>query len=71
MKVNLKAARINVNLGQKEAASALGIAPETLANWERGKSFPNVPQITKIEELYHVKYDDIIFLPENFGLSEQ
>lgn len=64
MKVNLKAARINANLSQTDAASALGVAPETLANWEKGKSFPNVPQISRIEEIYRVKYDDIIFLPE-------
>lgn len=70
MKVNLKAARVNANLAQKEAASIIGVTPETLASWEMGKTFPTVPQITKIEEIYHVKYDDIIFLPENFGLTE-
>jgi Predicted transcriptional regulators len=65
MKVSLKAARINANLGQKEAAAAIGVATETLSNWENGKSFPNVPQISRLEELYRVKYDDIIFLPQN------
>jgi DNA-binding XRE family transcriptional regulator len=63
MRVSLKAARINANLGQKEAASEIGVSPETLANWEKGKSYPNVPQITRIEEVYGLKYDDIIFLP--------
>jgi hypothetical protein len=42
-----------------------------LSSWERAKSFPNVPQITKIEELYSVKYSDINFLPSNVGLTEE
>lgn len=67
MKVSLKAARVNANLDQKTAARFIGVTPETLGNWEKGNSYPNVPQITKIEELYKVKYDDIIFLPENIG----
>lgn len=65
MAMTLKAARINMNLGQEEAAKALGIAQETLSNWENGKTFPNVPQIKKIEDLYGLPYSDIIFLTQN------
>ena len=62
MKVTLKAARVNASLTQKEAADQLGISPDTLANYEKGKSFPDVPLIKKIEKLYHVVYNNIIFL---------
>lgn len=61
MAITLKAARINKNILQKDAADAFGITVDTLRNWETGKTFPNVPQIQKIEELYGVPYSDLIF----------
>ncbi len=61
--MTLKALRANKNLTQKEAAKALFVTPETLGSWEKGKSFPNVPQINNIEKLYGVSYADIKFLP--------
>lgn len=67
MAMTLKALRVNKGLDQKTAADYLGITPETLGKWEQGKTFPNVPQITKIEELYSVSYSDINFLPTNIG----
>lgn len=65
MEITLKAARINKQLQQKDAARALGVSVDTLSNWENGKTFPSVPQIKKIEEIYGVSYSDIIFCPEN------
>ena len=67
MGITLKAARINKNLTQKEAASLIGVTEDTLSNYERGKSFPDVPIIKKIEEVYGFPYCDIIFLPQNNG----
>ena len=71
MAMTLKALRINAGLDQKSAAARIGVTPETLGSWERGKSFPNVPQITKIEELYSVTYSDINFMPVNIGITEE
>lgn len=71
MALTLKALRINAGLDQKTAAERLNITPETLSNWERAKSFPTVPQITKIETLYGVSYNEINFLPTNIGLTEE
>lgn len=67
MGITLKAARINKNLTQKEAATLIGVTVDTLSNYERGKSFPDVPIISKIEEVYGFPYSDIIFLPQNDG----
>lgn len=61
--MTLKALRVNAGYTQVEAAKALSITPETLSNWERGKSFPTAPQIKEIEKLYSTKYADIQFLP--------
>lgn len=63
MKVTLKAARTNVGLTQQEAADKIGVTVDTMSNWERAKSFPNALQIRRIEEVYGVSYDNLIFYP--------
>ena len=65
MAITLKAARVNKNLTQKEAAKLIGISEPSLSNYESGKTFPSVPVIKRIEEVYGVTYADIIFLPDS------
>lgn len=67
MAITLKSARVNKGLTQVKAAELIGITVDTLSNYERGKSFPDVPIIKKIEEVYGVPYNDLIFLPTNNG----
>lgn len=69
--ISLRAARINANMSRAEAAEKLGVSVDTLHNWENGKTFPNVPQIVKIEQAYNVCYSDILFLPKDSGLTEK
>lgn len=64
MKLTLKAIRANANLTQEEAAKRIGVSERTWANYEVGKTFPDVPTIKAIEKVFNVKYDDIIFLPD-------
>lgn len=66
MPITLKAARMNKGYNQYDAAKLIGVSSDTLSNYERGKSFPDVPIIKKIEEVYGVKYDDINFLLQNY-----
>lgn len=61
-KFTLKTAREKAGLTQLEAANALGISVDTLSNYERGKTYPDVILIKKIEKLYQVEYNQIIFL---------
>lgn len=61
----LKALRANKNWTQEMSAKEVGVSVETWSNWERAKTYPDVPQIIKIEQVFNVKYDDIIFLPNN------
>ena len=63
MQITLKAARANAFLTQKDAAERIGVTVDTIGNWERGKSFPDALQIKRIEEVYGVRYDNLIFLP--------
>ena len=64
-KMTIKAARTNMGLNQKAAADIIGVSNKTLSNWENGKSFPDVPHIEKMCEVYCVTYNDLIFLPNN------
>ena len=64
MAITLKSARVNKNLTQAEAAKKLGISTYTLSNYERGKSFPDVPTIKRIEDLYGLPYSELIFCPD-------
>lgn len=67
MAMTLKAARINMGFTQAQAAKEIGVTVDTLSNYERGKSYPDVPIIKRIEEVYKTSYSDLIFLPKDYG----
>lgn len=70
MRMTLKTARELTGLTQSEAATKIGISTDTLGNYERGKSYPDIPVLRKIEQVYQVQYSQLIFLPLDFGLTE-
>lgn len=59
--ITLAAARVNKGIKQAEVAKMLGIMPQTLRNWEKGKTFPKASQLTKLCEIYGVTTDRIFF----------
>lgn len=61
--LTLEAARVNVKMTQEEAGKAIGVSANVISNWERGRTYPNAMQIKKIEKVYGVGYNNIIFLP--------
>lgn len=67
MTITLRSARVNKGLTQVKAAELIGITPDTLSNYERGKSYPDVPIIQRMEQVYGVSYSELIFLPTNNG----
>lgn len=62
MAISLKAARVNANLSQDEAAKRLNVSKSTLSKWETGKCYPSIKYIPRITAVYNVRYDDIVFL---------
>ena len=60
---SLQELRLAAGLGLSEASDKIGVAPETLDSWEKGFAFPSLTEITKIENVYGVSYNDIRFLP--------
>lgn len=69
-KMTLKMAREIKGYTQEKAAKLIGVSADTLGNYERGKSYPDIPVLRKIEIVYGIPYDRIIFLPLDFGLTE-
>lgn len=63
----LKALRINNGWSQEEASNLYGVSIDTVKNYEAYKTFPDVPIIENILKATGLKYDDIIFLPDNYG----
>lgn len=62
-KISLKAARVNADLSQDEAANRLHISKNTLVNWEKGRTFPDYSELTRLCSIYNNIPVDIIFLP--------
>lgn len=62
----LRTAREMRGLTQEEAAKMIGVSVDTLGNYERGKSYPDIPVLRKIEDIYKVPYKQLIFLPLDY-----
>lgn len=64
--LTLKACRIIAKVDVKELADAVGVTVDTIYKWEKGRSYPNAPQMVKIincfaEKGYIVDVNDINF----------
>ena len=53
--LTLKSCRIIANIKAEELAEAAGVAVDTLYKWERGKSFPNAPQMIRMIKCFREK----------------
>ncbi len=68
-KFTLRAIRINNGWTVEETAKKYGVSVDTIKNYETYKTFPDIPIVENILKATGFNYDDIIFLPENYGLN--
>lgn len=61
MAITLKAARVNAEMTQAEAAKALGISKNTLLNYEKYKTIPDIEKSKQMAKLYGCTVNDLIF----------
>ena len=61
IRISMKAARVNANMTQKEAAKKIGISRVTLQNYESGKTIPTWEMAAKIAEVYNFPMENIFF----------
>lgn len=57
---NLKEARKACNLTQKQVATTLNVVESCYANWEQGRTEPNIEMLRKLSEVFKVNIDDLI-----------
>ncbi len=56
----LKAARANVGLTQEQVSEEIQVSRQTISNWENEKSFPDIVNVIKLSELYHISLDKLL-----------
>ena len=66
MKISLKAARVNANLTQEDAAKAMGKTKQTIVDWESGRCEIKYRDMEKLSELYGMPME-YIDVPEKRG----
>lgn len=64
MQISLKACRVNANLKQTDLAALLSVCPDTIKNWESGKTSPSSVQLQKISKITQIPME-YIFLPQS------
>lgn len=57
---NLKEVRKQCGFTQKQVASSLDVVESCYANWEQGRTEPNVDMLRKLGKLFSVSIDDLI-----------
>lgn len=62
VRIKIAACRVNADMSQLEFAQAIGVDRSTIANWEAGRTEPNVTQLRAISELSGIPMD-FIFVP--------
>ena len=56
----LKALRMNKEITQVQLAEMLGVAQQTVATWEKEKSFPNYELLKKIAHIFNSSTDYLL-----------
>lgn len=58
---NLKEARLDAKMTQKEVAVKLNVVESCYANWEQGRTEPSIEMIKKLCDVFDVKADELLF----------
>ncbi|MBE7090543.1 MAG: helix-turn-helix transcriptional regulator [Clostridiales bacterium] len=57
---NLKEARKACGFTQKQVANKLSVVESCYANWEQGRTEPNVDMLRKLAKIFCVSLDELI-----------
>jgi transcriptional regulator with XRE-family HTH domain len=56
----IKQARKDKGITQEQAAEELMVSRQTISNWERGKSLPDIVSVVRMSELYGLSLDQLL-----------
>ena len=57
---HLKQVRKECNLTQKQVAQSLGVVESCYANWEQGRTEPNIEMLRKLCTVFDISVDELI-----------
>ncbi len=57
---NLKALRKASGVTQKDVAAHLNVVESCYANWEQGRTEPNIEMLRKLSQYYEVSLDELV-----------
>lgn len=57
---NLKNIRKETGFTQKDIALKLGVVESCYANWEQGRTEPNVEMLRRLSEIFDITVDELI-----------
>lgn len=58
--LKLKEKRAELSLSQGQLAESLGVTRQTIANWEKGKTYPDIGSVIKLSDLYDISLDELL-----------
>lgn len=61
---NLRAARLSSGLTQRELAEKLGVVPSCYANWEQGRTQPDLSALCRIVKILDLSFDELFEFDE-------
>ena len=56
----LRKARTRSGFTQEKAAEEIGVARQTISNWENEKSYPDIVSVIRLSTLYSVSLDELL-----------
>ncbi len=57
---NLKESRKSCGLTQKQVAEKLNVVESCFANWEQGRTEPNIEMLRKLSEILNASLEELI-----------
>ena len=57
---NLKEIRKSCSLTQKQVATMLNVVESCYANWEQGRTEPNIDMLRKLSRIFNISIDELI-----------
>lgn len=57
---NIKIARKSSGLTQKQVAQKLSVVESCYANWEQGRTEPNIENLRKLSKLFDISLDELL-----------
>jgi transcriptional regulator with XRE-family HTH domain len=56
----LRKARTDAGMSQKQLAEIMAVSRQTVSNWENSRSYPDIERVMRMADLYHLSLDKML-----------